>query len=231
MNLRALLRPWLFTFNTIRYRVEWPRIAESWNKVQPFDTLFDGGAGSGEFLSRSMASGVCKRGIALEYDAVNFSRLQDNLGLNPNAQLIRGSLYEVPLPDESVDGVMSTQVIEHLEDDRKAASELCRVLKPGGYALITVPRPPEPWPNDDHVREGYTEEELDSLFAPMGLKPLWHDWFLIRPTTERMLKSSRLPAKGVFMPVASVDAETHLTREARRTMEPFGLLGLYQKER
>jgi SAM-dependent methyltransferase len=30
-------------------------------------------------------------------------------------------------------------VLEHVEDDRAALAELCRVLRPGGWAIVTVP--------------------------------------------------------------------------------------------
>lgn len=227
--IRAFLRRHLLTANTLRYRVEWPRLRDAFVKVPVAETLFDGGAGSGEFLRQAMAAGFARNVIALEFDPSNFERLQGNLGHDRRAKLIPGSLLEVPLPDESVDMVMSTQVIEHIEDHEKAAAELCRILKPGGHALITVPHPPEPFPNTDHCREGYTAVDLAALFAPHGMKALHTDYFLTRSTTDRMLKAWQLPARGVFVPVACIDAETHLTAEQRREGTPFGILMLFQK--
>ena len=180
-------------------------------------------------MRRALAAGFAKNVVALEFNADNYRRLEENLGDEPRARLIRGSLLQVPLEDESVDMVMSTQVIEHIRDHEKAAAELCRVLKPGGYALITVPHPPEPFPNDDHCREGYTEEELSALFTPHGLTPLRTDYFLTRGTTDRMMRVDGLPGHGVFLPVAFIDAETRLTAEQRRAGTPFGILMLFQK--
>lgn len=227
--LRAILRRHLFTANTLRYRVEWPRLRDAFARVSAAPTLFDGGAGSGEFLRRALAEGFAKSVIALEYDADNFRRLEANLGGDPRARLIRGSLLEIPLDNESVDMVMSTQVIEHIQDHEKAAAELCRILRPGGYALITVPHPPEPFPNDDHCREGYTAEELAGLFKPHGLTPLHTDYFLTRATTSRLLRAWKLPLRGVFLPVACIDAETQLSAAQRRADAPFGILMLFQK--
>jgi ubiquinone/menaquinone biosynthesis C-methylase UbiE len=228
--IRSILRRHFLTANTLRYRVEWSRLREAFAKVPPAQTLFDGGAGSGEFLRRALAAGFASKVIALEFDASNFKRLQENLGNDPRARLMRGSLLEIPLDDESVDMVMSTQVIEHIQDHEKAAAELCRILKPGGYALITVPHPPEPFPNDGHCREGYTAEDLTVLFAPHGLNPLHTDYFLTRATTDRLLRAWKLPLRGVFLPVASIDAETHLGDEQRRAGMPFGILMLFQKQ-
>lgn len=227
--IRSLLRRILYTANTIRYRVEWPRLREAFTLVPVAGTLFDGGAGSGEFLRCALAHGFAESVIALEFDAGNFERLKGNLGGDPRARLIRGSLLEIPLEDESVDMVMSTQVIEHIEDHEKAASELCRILKPGGHALITVPHPPEPFPNDGHCREGYTAEDLTALFAPHGLSPVHTDYFLTRGTTDRMQRASALPASGVFLPVAWIDAESRLSADERRADTPFGILTLFKK--
>jgi SAM-dependent methyltransferase len=42
--------------------------------------------------------------------------------------------------DASVDVVIANHVLEHVPDDRKALMEVYRVLKPGGFALLTVPQ-------------------------------------------------------------------------------------------
>lgn len=228
--LRRLLRRYLLTANTLRYRVEWRPLRQAFLQVPVAPVLFDGGAGSGEFLRLALAAGFAKSVVALEFDPQNFVRLEENLGGSPQAKLIRGSLLDIPLPDESMDMVMSTQVIEHIDDHEKAAAELCRVLKPGGHALITVPHPPEPFPNDDHRREGYTAAELAALFAPHGMTPLHTDYFLVRATTDRLLAAWRMPLQGVFMPVAWADREAHLSAAERRAGTPFGILTLFRKD-
>ena len=50
-----------------------------------------------------------------------------------------GALPEIPLPDQSYDVVIASQVLEHLIPRRRFASELRRVLRPRGSALIFVP--------------------------------------------------------------------------------------------
>jgi SAM-dependent methyltransferase len=229
-RIRSVLRQHLYTANTIRYRVEWPRIREALRQVGKIGTLFDGGCGSGEFARRVLAEGLCDEVIGLEMDDHNFRTLQGNLGRLPNVRMIQASLLDIPLPDASVDLVMCTQVIEHIADHERVAREFCRILKPGGHALITVPHPPEPFPNDDHVRKGYTEEDLRALFEPLGMKPLHSGYFLTRDTTDRMKRAWKLPGRGVFLPVSWVDAETSLSAEERRAREPFGILMLFRKE-
>jgi SAM-dependent methyltransferase len=41
--------------------------------------------------------------------------------------------------DNSFDIILCSHVLEHIEDDRKAISELYRILKPSGFAIIMVP--------------------------------------------------------------------------------------------
>ncbi|MGA2508223.1 MAG: methyltransferase domain-containing protein [Chitinispirillaceae bacterium] len=51
----------------------------------------------------------------------------------------RIDLTDIPLNDNSIDIIVCNGVLEHIPDDRKAMHELCRVLKPGGWAIINVP--------------------------------------------------------------------------------------------
>ena len=67
------------------------------------------------------------------------------------------------IADESFDFVVSFQVIEHIQNDKKYVSEIHRVLRPGGKFIVTTPNKKmsitrNPW----HVRE-YTIEELITL--------------------------------------------------------------------
>jgi ubiquinone/menaquinone biosynthesis C-methylase UbiE len=67
--------------------------------------------------------------------------------------------------DNSIDWLVTFQVIEHIEDDNQFVKEIHRVLKPGGKAIVTTPNIKQtlsrnPW----HIRE-YTGKELETLFA------------------------------------------------------------------
>ena len=52
---------------------------------------------------------------------------------------IVASLDELPVSDHTFEAVLNTQVLEHVADPRKVASELFRVLVPGGRLWLTVP--------------------------------------------------------------------------------------------
>lgn len=45
----------------------------------------------------------------------------------------------IPLEDNSVDGVLCTQVLEHVVEPYQLLSEIKRVMKPGAHGLISVP--------------------------------------------------------------------------------------------
>lgn len=51
----------------------------------------------------------------------------------------RVDITDIPFASNDCDAIICIHVLEHIEKDRKAISELYRVLKPGGWALITVP--------------------------------------------------------------------------------------------
>lgn len=52
---------------------------------------------------------------------------------------ITGSALELPMEDETLDLVISQEVLEHLPDPLLAVQEIHRVLRPGGKAYIQIP--------------------------------------------------------------------------------------------
>ena len=52
---------------------------------------------------------------------------------------IEGTAEAIPLEDASVDLVLCNQVLEHVIDPAKSASEIWRILKPGGIFIGSVP--------------------------------------------------------------------------------------------
>jgi SAM-dependent methyltransferase len=52
---------------------------------------------------------------------------------------VKMDIHEIPFEDDSIDIIFCNHVLEHVDDDRKALSEIRRVLKPGGWAILQVP--------------------------------------------------------------------------------------------
>ncbi|MEP1360775.1 MAG: class I SAM-dependent methyltransferase [Marinobacter alexandrii] len=57
---------------------------------------------------------------------------------SPLAQ-VKMDIHEIPFEDNSVDIIFCNHVLEHVDDDLKALSEMRRVLSPGGWAILQVP--------------------------------------------------------------------------------------------
>jgi SAM-dependent methyltransferase len=102
---------------------------------------------------------------------------------------VKMDIHQIPFPENTFDAVLCNHVLEHVNDDIKAMSEICRVLKPGGFAIMQVPffRPiPEKtyedfsvtdpkerekaFGQDDHVRKYGTD--YTARIARAGLTPI-----------------------------------------------------------
>lgn len=90
-----------------------------------------------------------------------------------------------PFDDDSFDCLIAIDVLEHLPDDQNFLSEIRRVVKPNGRAIVTVPNgdphllanqvkwrvgmTPETY---GHTRAGYTIAELQEAVMRVGLRPV-----------------------------------------------------------
>lgn len=225
--IRSIARACFYTPNTIRYPIEMIRLREALAEVGEIDTLLDAGAGGG-YYAANVYLPKSRKLIVVEPFASNLAIARQTLAPFADRTTFIGShIARMPVADASVDCVTCTQVLEHIEDDNAAVAAFARVLRPGGHALITVPTPPEPWPMDGHVREGYTEAQLSQLFARHGMRRLKTDWFMTRDT----LRLGRIVIKsGGVIPKLFPLSELRTTAEQRRVDGPYCMLGLFRRE-
>jgi SAM-dependent methyltransferase len=84
-----------------------------------------------------------------------------------------GRVEELPWKDETFDLLTSLDVLEHTADDGVALGEYRRVVREGGYLLITVPAFEALWSSHDvqnqHYRR-YDRPSLRALASDVGLK-------------------------------------------------------------
>jgi SAM-dependent methyltransferase len=84
---------------------------------------------------------------------------------------VTGSLEAMPFADARFDTILCNAVLEHVEAVDSVMSELVRVLKPGGHAILAVPflQPYHPCPGD---YRRYTKDGLVALGARAGLEAI-----------------------------------------------------------
>lgn len=60
--------------------------------------------------------------------------------LNSPLAEVKADICSLPFEDNSFDIILCNHVLEHIPDDRKAMSELYRVMKPGGWGILQIPQ-------------------------------------------------------------------------------------------
>lgn len=165
--VRNLARLLFAVGDSVRPIVQKPLILEMVGTA-PLGRVLDAGCGTGlytrEWLPRATHVD------AFDFNQSAIDRLTRRLGAVKNLTLKQGSATEIPFPDATYDLVTHIEVLEHIEDDKKVVSELWRVLKPGGRLILSVPQPPAPIDDKEHVREGYTTEEIFALLKSQGFE-------------------------------------------------------------
>lgn len=130
--------------------------------LRPDDLLADCGAGTGTFAAEMTSQ--CKV-VAVDDHQESLVLAREKLGAD---RVREGSCTRLPFADGIVDVVTALDVIEHVEDDRRAINEFWRVLKPGGIAVITVPALPALWSDWDVVLHHFRRYTRSSLRSTLG---------------------------------------------------------------
>ncbi|TCJ17626.1 SAM-dependent methyltransferase [Flaviaesturariibacter flavus] len=154
------------------------------------------GAGGGATSAMLEAFGAVK---SVEYDADLFIYCRDTLGLDVD----QASVTELPYADGAFDLVCVFDVLEHVEDDVKALSEMHRVTRAGGMLFVTVPAFQALWSSHDrannHLRR-YTAPMLNARARSVGLRLRLSSYFnflLFPPIVLARLADRLRPAKAV----------------------------------
>ncbi|MFC2091746.1 class I SAM-dependent methyltransferase [Elusimicrobiota bacterium] len=84
--------------------------------------------------------------FAPETGIMNYLNKQENIeyiacDIDPSrySKAIKVDITDIIFADNSFDAIICNQVLEHIRDDLRAIKELYRVLKPGGWVLLSVP--------------------------------------------------------------------------------------------
>lgn len=140
----------------LREEVEGPRLLE---------------VGAGEGYGSALLAERVAAVLALDYDPAAIAHLS---GEYPALAAVRGNLAALPVACDSIDTVVSLQVIEHVWDHRQFLAECSRVLRRGGLLMLSTPNRLTFSPGADkpvnpfHTHE-FTAAELVRLVAGSGL--------------------------------------------------------------
>ena len=74
------------------------------------------------------------------------------------------SCYNLTNDYKGLDGVIASDIIEHLEEPKRFIKQLKKVLKKGGYCIITTPIKGNFAPAEDHVQE-FSIEEMGTMMG------------------------------------------------------------------
>jgi len=106
-----------------------------WLYLQRASRLLEG---PGRVLHVAPEPGLCRRfRVAPHLDYFTGDRSRHRYAHAPG--LVQLDLVALPYSEGSFDVVLANHVLEHVGDDRAAMSEILRVLRPGGLALLQVP--------------------------------------------------------------------------------------------
>ena len=113
-------------------------LAEALN-LQPDDEVLDVGCGSGAFLAQHAGQVRRVAGIDLSDIQIDLARRQlaDRISAG-TADIVHGDASELPWPDASFTAVTCMAAFEVFPDPEQVLGEVCRVLRPGGRAVMTI---------------------------------------------------------------------------------------------
>ena len=86
---------------------------------------------------------------------------------NKKIKITSGDATNLKFENDSFDGVVASEILEHIPDDKKALKEIERILKPGGKVIISVPNKNYPFLWDP------LNWTLERLFKTHVSKNIW----------------------------------------------------------
>jgi SAM-dependent methyltransferase len=154
--------------------------------------LLDVGCGDGAF-TRVLANGF-REVVGIDVQEPHLQRFREAVNGEARFKILNMSASAMDLAADTFDTIITIETLEHVPELAAAAREICRVLRPGGELLITVPNRWFPFENhglrigswEKHGRipllpylpwlhrrwslaRVFRVRDLDSLFVPQGL--------------------------------------------------------------
>ncbi len=106
------------------------------------------------------------------------------------ARAALGAITALPFAASSFDLLCACDVVEHVDDDQAAFSELARVARPGATLLLSAPLHPSAWTAFDRIvghRRRYRPSRLTKSLARVGFSIRRSAAFGMRPRSTRLV--------------------------------------------
>jgi SAM-dependent methyltransferase len=191
-------------------------------------------------------------GDALSFAVLSqFGRVR---GIEVDASLVRADnphrsdVFTAPLGDSQYadwqfDLITALDVVEHIEDDRKAIADMVAMLRPGGYLLMTVPAFMTLWDRHDEINHHFRRydcNQVRKLLAGHGrvreVRYLFHGLFFLKGAFKLVnrisgggLRQESVPPQPVNRVMQSLCLAEYFA--LRRLHLPFGTSVLAVVER
>jgi arsenite methyltransferase len=192
-------------------------------ELHPGDVVLDLGSGGGiDVLLSARRVGLAGKAYGLDMtdDMLGLARENQQKARVTNAEFLKGEIEAIPLPDNSVDVIISNCVINLSTDKLKALREAYRVLKPGGRFAVSdvvvrgevpsdVRRSMELWVGC--VAGALSEQEYQQLLGEAGFEDIG-----IEPTRVYEFEDAK-----AFLSGAGLDTEVLAREVGGRVMGAF----------
>jgi len=106
------------------------------------------------------------------------------------ARAVLAPITAIPFPDRTFDLVCALDIVEHVDDEDGALSELARVAAPGAALLLSVPLHPSHWTAFDEFvghRRRYEPQRLLAKLSEHGIAVERSAAFGMRPRSSRLV--------------------------------------------
>ncbi len=117
-------------------RTAW--VTQQLKNLKPGQLILDVGAGLMPFKKFCSHLKYQSHDFA-KYDGVGDGRSLQVTDWKQNQLDIVADITEMPVKDGYFDAVLCTEVLEHVPDPVLALKEICRIVRPGGQIILTVP--------------------------------------------------------------------------------------------
>lgn len=139
--------------------------------LPPDWTVADLGCGTGN--GAELVAPYVRQVIALDQSKPMLDAARKRLAHLDNIRFVDGPIESIPLDPHSVDAALCIMVLHHVPEPAEAISEMCRILRPGGVAMIV-----DMFEHDrieyrqsmGHRHLGFSESAMGEMFARAGFE-------------------------------------------------------------